>query len=139
MTTGRYISDLQKGDVLGAIPYEVSPFVIREYCHAAELHQEIFHGGRNGRHGWPAPLVFCDKLRLFKLACPGGDGPDARVLAECRMEWSAPIHAGEAIVAEGRVKDRYALRGRDRIEIEVMLRGQNDGKERLRFTDTAVF
>lgn len=138
MTTGRFITDLQKGDVLGTIDYVVSPFIVREYCHAAELHQEIFHGGRNGVQGWPVPLVFVDKLRLFKLACPGGDGPDARVLAECRAEWTAPIHAGERIIAEGSVTDRYEARGRERIEIEVVLRGA-DGKPRLRFTDTAVF
>lgn len=139
MTTGRYVSDLQKGDALGALEYEVSPFIVREYCHAAELHQEIFHGGKNGAQGWPAPLVFCDKLRLFKLACPGGDGPDARVLAECKIAWTAPIRVGDRLIAEGRVIDRFEQRGRDRIEIEVVLRGADDGKTRLRFTDSAVF
>ena len=139
MATGRTISDLQKGDVLGTLAYTVTPFVVREYCHAAGLHQEIFHGGTDGTQAWPAPLVFCDKLRLFKLACPGGDGPDARVLAECKMVWTAPIRVGDRLIAEGRVVDRFAQRGRDRIEMEVVLRGADDGKTRLRFTDTAVF
>jgi acyl dehydratase len=139
MTTGRYISDLEAADSLGSFAYRVTPFIVREFCHAADLHQEIFHGGRDGAQAWPMPLVFVDKLRLFKMACPGGDGPVARVLAECRAEWTAPIKVGDRLHVEGRVLSRSERRGREYIEIEVVLRGADDGKLRLRFTDSAVF
>ena len=42
MATGRYVTDLDKGDVLGPIEYTMSKFVVREYCHANELHQDCF-------------------------------------------------------------------------------------------------
>ena len=44
MSTGRYVSDLDRGDVLGPVEYSLSPFVVREYCHAVELHQDYFQG-----------------------------------------------------------------------------------------------
>ena len=40
MATGRYVTDLDTGDVLGPIDYTMSKFVVREYCHANELHQD---------------------------------------------------------------------------------------------------
>ena len=41
MAVGRYVTDLDQGDVLGPLDYTMSKFVVREYCHANELHQDV--------------------------------------------------------------------------------------------------
>jgi len=38
MTVGRYVSDLEPGDRLGPVKFEITPFMVREYCHAVEMH-----------------------------------------------------------------------------------------------------
>jgi len=72
MATGRYVTDLDQGDVLGPLEYTMSKFVVREYCHANELHQDCF---QNDVKVAPPTLVHLDKLRLYKHACPAGTGP----------------------------------------------------------------
>src|SRR5438046_203528 len=44
MTTGRFVTDLDRGDVMGPVDYVMSRFVVREYCHAVEMHQPCFQG-----------------------------------------------------------------------------------------------
>ena len=44
MALGRYTTDLEPGDVLGPLEYTMSKFVVREYCHANELHQDCYQG-----------------------------------------------------------------------------------------------
>jgi hypothetical protein len=43
---GRYVSDLEPGDVIGPVEYTMSRFVVREYCHANELHHAFFQAWR---------------------------------------------------------------------------------------------
>src|SRR5258707_4408090 len=80
VAVGQYTSDLERGDVLGPVEYTLSPFVVREYCHAVELHQDCFQRA----HGaiMPPTLIHLDKLRLYRHACPRGTGPHARVHVE---------------------------------------------------------
>ena len=84
MAVGKYTSDLERGDVLGPVEYTLSPFVVREYCHAVELHQDYFQGTRDAI--MPPTLIHLDKLRLYRHACPMGTGPHARVHIEYDVE-----------------------------------------------------
>jgi hypothetical protein len=137
MALGRYVSDLEQGDVLGSFEYEVTPFVVREYCHSVELHQDVFQNAGPVQR-WPAPLVHIDKLRFFKLACPGGTGPDARIHFEFRAVWSEAIRAGDRVRASARVDRRYTKKGRDYVEIEIELRSPADGRLLVSYRDTAI-
>jgi hypothetical protein len=137
MALGRYVSDLEQGDVLGSFEYEVTPFVVREYCHSVELHQDVFQNAGPVQR-WPAPLVHIDKLRFFKLACPGGTGPDARIHFEFRAVWSEAIRVGDRVRASARVDRRYTKKGRDYVEIEIELRSPADGRLLVSYRDTAI-
>ena len=44
MATGRFVTDLDRGDVMGPVDYMMSRFVVREYCNAVEMHQPCFQG-----------------------------------------------------------------------------------------------
>ena len=108
MATGRYVTDLDKGDVLGPIEYTLSKFVVREYCHANELHHDFF---QNETSIAPPTLVHLDKLRLYKRACPAGTGPTARVHYEYDATIHAPVPVGVPLRVKGTVTDRYEKRG----------------------------
>jgi hypothetical protein len=138
MALGRYASDLEAGDVLGSFEYEVEPFVVREYSHSVELHQEEFQDGTDGVQYWPAPLVHIDKLRFFKTACPGGAGPSARIHFEFRAAWSDAIRVGDRLIAEARVSERYTKKGRDYLVIEINLLSAADRRSIMRYQDTAI-
>ena len=84
VAVGGYTSDLERGDVLGPVEYTMSPFVVREYCHAVELHQDFFQGAQGRDHA--ADAVHLDKLRLYRHACPHGTGPHARVHYRIRRD-----------------------------------------------------
>ncbi len=138
MALGRNASDLEQGDILGSFEYQVTPFVVREYCHSVELHQDMFQNADAAARYWPAPLVHIDKLRFFKLACPGGTGPDARIHFEFRAVWSAAIRMGDRVKASATVARRYQKKGRDYIEIEIELRAPADGRLLMSYRDTAI-
>ena len=86
MAVGRCVSDLEQGDVLGPVEYTMSRFMIREYCHANELHHEYFQGS-DGQVA-PPTLIHLDKLRLYRHSCPQGTGPHARI----HYEFDADFH-----------------------------------------------
>lgn len=136
MAVGRYVSDLDVGDVLGPVEYTMSPFVVREYCHANELHHEFFQGSRDQIA--PPTLVHLDKLRLYRHACPLGTGPDARVHVEYDGTFHAAVRVGERLRVGGVVSKRYAKRGRDYMEIEMELRAAADGRLLIGYRDTVV-
>jgi hypothetical protein len=133
---GRYTSDLDVGDVLGPVEYTMSPFMVREYCHANELHHEFFQGSRDQIA--PPTLVHLDKLRLYRHACPEGTGPDARIHFEYDGTFHAPVKAGERLSVGGRVTKRYAKRGRVYVEIEMELRAAADGRLLVEYHDTVI-
>jgi hypothetical protein len=138
MALGRYTADLEPGDDLGRLEYVVTPFVVREYCHSVQNDQEILQSDAEGPQHWPVPLVHIDKLRLFARECPGGSGPTARIHYEFRATWSEPIKVGDKVVAVGRVTDRYTRKGRDYVVVEIKLCSAEDGRELVRYQDTAL-
>jgi hypothetical protein len=133
---GKHVSDLEPGDVLGPVEYTMSPFVVREYCHANELHHEFFQGVADQIA--PPTLVHLDKLRLYRHACPKGTGPDARL----HYEFDATIHdwvpVGEPLTVVGRVVDRQTRRGRVHVVMEIELRAKSDHRLLVHYRDTAV-
>ena len=136
MSIGRYVSDLDVGDVLGPVEYTMSPFMVREYCHANELHHEFFQGAR-GQIA-PPTLIHLDKLRLYRHACPKGSGPHARVHVDFDATFHAPIAAGERLSVGGKVTQRYLKREREYVEIEMELRAAADGRLLVAYRDTVI-
>ncbi len=136
MATGKYVSDLELGDVIGPVEYTMSAFVVREYCHANEVHHEFFQG----THDQVAPptLVHLDKLRLYRHGCPLGTGPSARI----HYEYDATIHGevpvGEVLTVVGTVTERYEKRGRDYVVMEIELRAKGDNRLLIHYRDTAI-
>jgi hypothetical protein len=136
MAVGRYTTDLDKGDVLGPIEYSMSKFVVREYCHANELHQACYQG-LEPRFA-PPTLVHLDKLKLYKQACPAGTGPTARVHYEYDATIHAPIPVGVPLRVKGTVTDRYEKRGRQYVVTEIDLRTAADDRPIVTYRDTVI-
>lgn len=136
MAVGRFVSDLEPGDVLGPLEYVTSPFVVREYCHSVELHHDFFQ--RAGEQHVPPMLVHLDKLRLYRHACPAGTGPHARIHYEFDATFKEAAKVGEKLRLEGRVTERYTKRGREYMVMEIELRAVDDGRLLVSYRDTAV-
>lgn len=136
MPTGRYVSDLDRGDVLGPVEYTLSPFAVREYCHAVELHHDFFQGIKDQIA--PPTLIHLEKLRLYRHACPAGTGPDARVHIEYDATFHAPVHVGEPLRVQGKVTDRYTKRGRDFVQIDMELHAVKDNALLISYRDTVI-
>lgn len=136
MTTGRYTSDLEVGDTLGPVDYTMSRFVVREYCHANELHQPCFQE-KDGQFA-PPTLVHLDKLRLYKIACPGGAGPSARVHYEYDATIHAPVPVEVPLRVSGKVTERFEKRGREYVVTEIVLRTAKDDEPLITYRDTVI-
>ena len=136
MAIGRYTSDLDRGDVLGPLEYVMSRFVVREYCHAVEMHQPCFQGLDIACA--PPTLVHLNKLRLYRHACPAGTGPSARI----HIEYDATIHAGVPVGVPLRVKgtvaERVVKRGREYVIIDIDLRTAADDCLLVEYRDTVI-
>jgi len=136
MALGRYTCDLEPGDVLGPVDYVMSKFVVREYCHAVEMHQPCFQ--ERDIPFAPPTLVHLNKLRLYRHACPGGAGPSARI----HIEYDATIHAGVPIGVPLRVKgtvaERLIKRGREYTMINIELRTAGDERLLIDYRDTVI-
>ena len=133
---GKCVSDLEQGDVLGPVEYTISRFVVREYAHAVELHQDCFQHP-DGEIA-PPTMVHLDKLRLYRHACPGGTGPHARI----HIEYDATIHhevpAGERLRVDGIVTECSRRRGRDYMHMEIRMRRASDGLLLITYHDTVI-
>lgn len=136
MATGGVVTDLDVGDVLGPVEYTLSPFVIREYSHVVELHQEIFQSAED--LVMPPTLIHLDKLRLYNHACPGGTGPTARIHYEYDAEVFAPVRAGDRLVVSGEVKHRYTKKAREYVIIEMLLKRVETGELLIRYLDQVI-
>ncbi len=136
MSTGRYVSDLDEGDVLGPVEYTISRFVIREYAHAVELHEDCFQHP-DGQIA-PPTMVHLDKLRLYKHACPAGTGPHARVHVEYDATVHAPVPAEAKLKIQGRVSSRYIKRGRDYVHMEIEMRLADTDALLVSYRDTVI-
>lgn len=140
MSLGRYVSDLEKGDVLDPVTYEMTPFVVREYCHGTDESREEFHAavGQGGAQYAPPTLAHIDKIRLINKSCPEGAGPHARVHVQFHSRQHRLIPVGETLVASGVVSDRYEKRGRTYLDLEIELRTVESGELILQYWDTAI-
>ena len=105
MAVGQYTSDLEPGDVLGPVEYTLSPFVVREYCHAVELHQDCFQQANGGI--MPPTLIHLDKLRLYRHACPKNQ--PTRVHIEYDATFTKPCRSAPLRVS-GKVSERIEAR-----------------------------
>ncbi|HUH75835.1 MAG TPA: hypothetical protein VLZ53_00570 [Devosia sp.] len=136
MTTGRYVTDLDLGDVLGPCEYTLSSFVIREYAHIVEMHHECFQGADDLI--MPPTLIHLDKLRLYNAACPAGTGPTARIHYEYDAEVFAPARVGDKLSVIGRIKDRYLKKGREYVLLEMELSNAETGELLVRYRDQVI-
>lgn len=136
MATGRYTSDLTEGDELGPVEYTMSRFIAREYGHANELHHPCFQGLDDAIA--PPTLVHIDKLRLYKVACPAGAGPSARIHYEFDATIHAPIRVGTRIRTRGRVTQRYTRNGRDYVITDMQMRAADDDRLLIAYRDTVI-
>jgi hypothetical protein len=136
MALGRYTTDLEPGDVLGPLEYTMSKFVVREYCHANELHQDCYQGADPAFA--PPTLVHLDKLKLYKLACPAGTGPTARIHYQYDATLHAPIPVGVKLRVSGRVTERVEKRGRTYVVMQIDLRTAADERPLVTYRDTII-
>jgi hypothetical protein len=136
VTTGRYTSDLTEGDELGPVEYTMSRFIAREYAHANELHQPCFQG--IDAQIAPPTLVHIDKLRLYKIACPAGAGPSARIHYEYDATLHEPVPTGTRIVSRGSVVRRYEKKGREYVVTDIEMRAADDGRLLISYRDTVI-
>ena len=135
MAVGRYVTDLDMGDVLGPLDYTMSKFVVREYCHANELHQDCF---QNDVAFAPPTLVHLDKLRLYKHACPAGTGPTARVHYEYDATIHAPVPVDVPLRVKGTVTERYEKKGRQYVVMQIDLATRDDSQPLITYRDTVI-
>ncbi len=136
LATGRYTSDLTVGDQLGPVEYTMSRFIVREYGHANELHQPCFQGLTDAIA--PPTLVHIDKLRLYKLACPGGAGPSARIHYEFDAEIHAPVAVGTRVRSAGKVVSRYVKKGREYVVTDIEMRAVDNNRLLITYHDTVI-
>lgn len=136
MAVGRYTTDLEKGDLLGPVEYTMSKFVVREYCHANELHQACYQG-RDPQFA-PPTLVHLDKLKLYKAACPAGTGPTARIHYQYDATIHAPVPVGVPLRVSGEVTDSYEKKGRTHVEMRIDLRVAADDRPLITYRDTVI-
>ncbi len=119
---GRYVSDLEPGDVLEPVRYEVTAFIVREYCHGVEEVGDIFHGGGSEIQYAPPTMAHVDKVRVLQAACPGGAGPVPRIHYLYEATHHRAIRVGQTLSVGGRVVERYTRRGRDFLVISFEVR-----------------
>jgi hypothetical protein len=114
----------------------MSTFVVREYCHANELHHPCYQG-KEVRFA-PPTLVHLDKLKLYKVACPEGTGPSARIHYQYDATIEEPVPVGEPLRVSGLVTDRYEKRGRTYVETRIDLRSAVDDRLLVTYRDTII-
>jgi hypothetical protein len=114
----------------------MSKFVVREYCHANELHQVCYQGADPAFA--PPTLVHLDKLKLYKLACPAGTGPTARIHYQYDATLHAPIPVGVKLRVSGRVTERVEKRGRTYVVMQIDLRTAADERPLVTYRDTII-
>jgi hypothetical protein len=136
---GRWVSDLEVGDILPVVDYEVTPFLGRDYAHAVESVWERFHSAVGSDPQLAPPtLAHVDKLRVLAAACPEGAGPVARMQLEYDAAHHGPIPVGSRMSVSGRVESRQARAGRERLVVVFEVRDAATGSLRTRFRDTSL-
>lgn len=140
MALGRYVSDLEVGDVLTPVTYTMTPFIVREYCHGVDEFAEPFHRAVEpyGAQLVPPTLTHIDKIRLIKSSCPDGPGPNARIHYQFSSKAHKPIPVGVELTASGTVARRYEKKGRTYLEMDIELRETATGELVMSYNDTAI-
>jgi hypothetical protein len=133
---GRWLSDLEVGDVLGPYEHVVTPFLIREYAHAVEDSSEL-HQASEGLIG-PPTMIQADKKYLFDRACPEGPGPAARLHLVYDASHRKVIRAGQEVSVIGEVSERYDHKGREHVIIEFEVRDKVTGEVFTTYRDTSL-
>jgi hypothetical protein len=133
---GRWMSDLEVGDVLGPIDHRVSPFLIREYAHAVEVSTER-HQGTDGLLA-PPTIVHTDKKRLMEYACPQGAGPQARLHLVYDAKYHEMLPAGTDVSISGEVTERFERKGREHVVITFEVRDKSTGLLYTAYKDTSL-
>jgi hypothetical protein len=132
---GRWVSDLEVGDVLGPVDHVLTPFLIHEYSHSVEETSE--------RHLGPDPIapptiVHPGKKRLFEAACPEGAGPEARLHLVYDARNHELIPAGSELTLSGEVTERYERRNREYVVLEILVRDKKTGRLYTSYRDTSL-
>ena len=136
---GRWVSDLEAGDVLPDVTYELTPFAVREYCHGVEQAWERFHHAVGHRpQVAPPTMVHLDKLRVLAAGCPEGAGPAARMQLEYAAEHFAEVEVGSRLRASGRVEERTERNGRERLLLVFELHDADDDRLLTRYRDVSL-
>ncbi|GAA5146056.1 hypothetical protein GCM10025768_04110 [Microbacterium pseudoresistens] len=140
MSIGRYVSDLEVGDELRSVTYEMTPFIVREYCHGIDEHAEEFHRAIEpfGAQLVPPPMTHIDKIRLIKENCPDGPGPNARIHYQFHSTHHKPIPVGATLVASGVIARKYEKKGRTYLEMDIEVRESDSGELVMSYNDTAI-
>jgi hypothetical protein len=133
---GRWVSDLEVGDVLGPVDQVVTPFLLHEYTHAVEDTSER-HQAERGLIV-PPTMVHTDKKRLLDHACPEGAGPVARLHLVYDATHHRMIPAGRALSVVGQVSDRYEHKGREHVVMEIEVRDKATGELYTSYRDTSL-
>ncbi len=133
---GRWVSDLEVGDVLGPIDHVITPFLIREYAHAVEESSER-HLGSAGLVA-PPTMVHADKKRLFEFACPEGAGTDARLHLVYDATYHKVIPGGRELTVTAEVTDIYQHKGREHVILQIELRDKETGQLYTTYRDTSL-
>jgi hypothetical protein len=133
---GRWVSDLEVGDVLGPIEHQVTPMLIREYAHAVENHSERHHGVEEMVA--PPTILHAHKALLLDQACPDGAGPAARLHLEYDATYHRPIPASRELSIAGEVVERYEYKGRERLILTFEVRDKASGELYATYRDTSL-
>ncbi|GAA2001291.1 hypothetical protein [Microbacterium ulmi] len=121
-----YISDLEAGDILRPVEYELTDLIASEYAHGVEDATEFFHSPQNPLGGQVRTVTAAhvDKMRVLEESCTkerriaGNNAPDWRIHYEFEVENFSPAFVGERLRVTGRVVDVYVKRGRRFIQFE---------------------
>lgn len=117
---GGTLDDLEKGDELKPVEYELTGFICSEYAHSVEENCEWFHShlAPGGRQMRPPTAIHMEKMRILEENCTkerrlsGERAPDARVHYEYHAVHHSAAYVGERLVVSGRIVDKYVKRGR---------------------------
>jgi hypothetical protein len=133
---GRWVSDLEVGDVLGPVDRERTPFLVHEYAHAVEDSSERHQGHRDLLS--PPTIVHTDKKCLLDHSCPEGGGPTARLHLIYDATHHGPVPGGRLLSVSGEVTDRYLHKGRDHLVIVFEVRDKVTGEIYTTYRDTTL-
>jgi hypothetical protein len=131
---GRYISDIEEGEDLGAVAFELSPEFVDVYLRGiGESTRALFRD-----EGLvPPTMMHPSKLRLLTTRFPAGPGPHARMHYHFDCRFHSAARVGERLIVSGVCARRYEKRGRPYIELEVEVHGE-DGRLIWNCTDTLL-